>query len=83
MLMSWTAKNSSQLASTQFMLTIITIPLGATTGIVRVTSYSFIFSTEFCSVPRIITAHLVTSALDGKGGDVYEAAFHGNHHRMA
>lgn len=43
MLMSWTAKNSSQLVSTQFMLTIITIPLSATTGIVRVTSYAFIF----------------------------------------
>lgn len=28
-------------------------------------------------------AHLVTTALDGKGGDQYEAALHGRNHGMA
>lgn len=28
-------------------------------------------------------AHLVTRALDGKGGDLYEAALHGSKHSMA
>lgn len=27
-------------------------------------------------------AHLVTSALDSKGGDLYEAALHGSNHGM-